>query len=759
MHTDDRSNELLTYLEGAAKRKAMTRRDFMLLAGAVSAGSIVASQLGPLRRMIAGGTAGGSADGIVVFIYLGGGNDGLNTVIPVDAQYSEYLRLRTKTIDGTLSSIAYPAPGSGRSDDALLGDTAIAFNPGLTNIANWYRSGKVGVIQGIGYSNPNFSHFDSQDFWGAGYGSAGTFVVNPQSGWLGRYGEAASLSPVGVVAISGGTQILPIRGVNNSGLSLSVWSGPRLGAGADVRDSHAASAVSAMAAGQAAGSLASAWSSVANSAIGLAPTINGATQVSFPSGASYVKRQLMMAANLVNANIGTRVIHCEHGGFDTHENQRRDSKGNDWHRMLLSDLDESLGVFFASLAPTQRRRVSVVVYSEFGRRPEMNGTHGTDHGAASVSFVVGDNVRGGRFGEYPSLTDLDDENLRANVDFRSLYSALLTQWLGVPSEPIIGAPHRVLANLFAAGPGDDLTTTTTTTSSTTSTTAPSTTTTAPTTTTTTSTTVPPSTSTTTSTLPTTSTTTTTTTLPTTTTTTLPTTTTTSPTTTTVAITTTTVVPTTTTTTIVDNPTTTIVSSTTTSPPTTAPTTTTAATTTTTSPTTTSPSTTTTTTTAPATTSIAPTSTTSTTTTTLRSKLPTPPPPGGTPSRSNPDAPNLVAEEVPLTFAVGSNAVVVSSEAATTTAVPTTTSTRPEPTASSTVPPPTTTTNTPTTSAPTTTTPRKLALVEGLSANRAPAGSPKPKKTTKRKTVVPAKAKRVSTKRASRRTTRSTTKGS
>ena len=467
MHTDDKSNSLLTHLEGLAKRKAMSRRDFMVLASAVGAGTIAASQLGPLRKMIAGGTAGGSADGIVVFVYLGGGNDGLNTIIPVDAQYDEYVRLRTKTIDGTVSSIAYPAPGTGRADDALLGDTNIAFNPGLANIASWYRSGKVGVIQGVGYANPSFSHFDSQDHWWAGSGSAGTFSYNPQTGWLGRYAEGASLPATGLIAISGGTQPLAIRGMNESGLSLSVWSGPRLGeANSFVGDTHAAQAVSAMASGRPAGSLANSWASISSSAISLAPTINRATEVAFPSGSSYIKRQMIMAANLVNANIGTRVIHCEYGGFDTHENQRLDSKGNDWHRMLLNDLDDSLGVFFGSLAASQRRKVTVMVYSEFGRRAEMNGSYGTDHGAASVSLVIGDNVRGGRFGEYPSLLDLDDQNLRSNVDFRSVYSALLQQWLGVAPEPIIGAPQRALTTLFAAAPGDEVGVATTTTTST-----------------------------------------------------------------------------------------------------------------------------------------------------------------------------------------------------------------------------------------------------------------------------------------------------
>jgi uncharacterized protein (DUF1501 family) len=719
MHTDDKATGLLAHLEGLAKKKALTRRDFVLLAGAIGAGTIAASQLGPLRKMIAGGTAGGSADGIVVFIYLGGGNDGLNTVIPVDAQYNEYVRLRTKNIGGTVSSIAYPAPGTGRADDALLGDASIAFNPGFSNISSWYRSGKVGVIQGVGYANPSFSHFDSQDHWWAGTGSAGTFSLNPQSGWLGRYSEMAALPPTGLIAISGGTQPLAIRGMNASGLSLSVWSGPRLGeANSFLGDAHAAQAVSAMAGGRPVGSLSSSWAAVSSSAINLAPTINGATQVAFPAGASYIKRQMMMAANLINANIGTRVIHCEHGGFDTHENQRLDSKGNDWHRMLLGDLDESLGVLFSTLTASQRRKVTVMVYSEFGRRPEMNGTFGTDHGAASVSLVIGDNVKGGRFGEYPLLTDLDDENLRSNVDFRSVYSALLQQWLGVAPEPIIGAPQRTLS-LFAAAPGDELgqppTTTTTT--------------------------LPVTTTSTTTTLPVT-------------TTSLPVTTTTSPTTTTVAITSTTVEPTTTTTiasttttTVVDNPTTTIVTTTVPSSSSTTPsstTSTTTPTTTTTSPATTTTSTTptspATTTTSPATTTTTsapgPTSTTSTTSTTSPKKLVTPSLPSRTPSRSTPDTPNLVVDNVPIAIAVKPSDFVQpipSPDTTTTTTSPPTSSSE----ASSTVTPPTTTTEFFTTSvAPNTTTtvPDRFALVDGVSTNR----------TSKLKTKT-ARARRKTTK--------------
>ena len=731
MRADSSGEALLSRLESLAKQKKFNRREFIALAGAVSAGSIVASQLGPLRHVLANGTAGGSADGILVLVYLGGGNDGLNTVIPLVAkEYDEYQRTRTKIIGGVTSSLAYPRPGAGRSDEALAGDLTIGFNPGLGNVSSWYRSGKVAVVQGIGYSQPSYSHFESGDQWAAGTGSAGTFALNPQSGWLGRYSERAGLSPLGLIAINAGTEPLAIRGLATEGVALSTWSGPRLGGSNSFSgDVHAASAVSAMATPSRTG-LAAQWADLGSRAIAAAPTINAASSSNFPSGSSNIKRQLIMAANLVNAEIGARVVHCDHGGFDTHENQRRDSNGNDWHRLLLADLDDALGTFFSTLNAGIRRKVTVMVYSEFGRRPEMNASFGTDHGSASVAFVVGDNVRGGRYGEYPSLLDLDDENLKSTVDFRSLYSSLLGNWLGIDPVSVIGAAHAPLL-LFVAGPGVDPTATTTTvTPSTTA--APSITTT---------------------------------TQPATTTTLSPTTTVVVTSTTSVA--TTTVAPTTTgPTTTIANPTTTIVTTTTSpvstiapstsaptssttvvpssiaaptstaaptsAPSTTTPTTTAPATTTpaTTAPTTTTPSTgpattsSTTTTAVPATT----TTTSRSTTTTVAKKSPMPAPPGNTPSPATPDAPNIVVDQAPISPVISpvpeptptSTTTTTSTKSTTsTTSTKSTTSTSEEPTTTK-AQPPSTSTALPVASstapsstsslAPTTTTiPKRLAL--------------------------------------------------
>ena len=468
-------------LDDLGRGKRLSRRQFMTLLGAVAAGEFVAAQLGPLRRVLASGTAGGSADGVTVFLYLGGGNDGINTVVPLAAaEYSRYVSLRTKTIDGVTSSIAYPMPGTPNRADALLaGDASIGFNPGMANIAGWYRGGKVAVVQGVGYSNANFSHFESQEHWWGGSGAAGSAVsYKPPSGWLGRFADTAGLTSIGAISVNSGGSLNPsLRSLTSDALAISPWQGNRLGASTSGRDQRAAVAVRAMTQQTTLGALGNDWSKLGGTALDLAPVVNNA-YTGIVSGSSGLKRQLTMAANLIGANLGTRVVHTDTGGFDTHENQRKaNASGVEWHTGLWMDIDDSLNQFFSLLSPTNRRRVTVVIYSEFGRRAEMNGTFGTDHGAGSVALVIGDNVKGGRYGEYPSLLDLRDPetggggNLKSSVDFRQLYATLLQGWLGVDPVPIIGAQHQILP-MFAAAPGDvpgQTTTTSTSTSTPTST--------------------------------------------------------------------------------------------------------------------------------------------------------------------------------------------------------------------------------------------------------------------------------------------------
>ena len=159
-------------------------------------------------------------------------------------------------------------------------------------------------------------------------------------------------------------------------------------------------------------------------------------------------RKLVLAARLINANLGIRVISVNLGGFDTHSDQPA------WHAELMTDLDEGVGAFFSTLAAGFRSRTSLMTFSEFGRRPEDNDTSGTDHGTAASHFVIGDRVAGGLHGDPPSLTALDDwGNIVNTVDFRQLYATVLDQWLKADSQQLLGYNFGALPLFKAGGPG------------------------------------------------------------------------------------------------------------------------------------------------------------------------------------------------------------------------------------------------------------------------------------------------------------------
>ncbi len=160
-----------------------------------------------------------------------------------------------------------------------------------------------------------------------------------------------------------------------------------------------------------------------------------------------LQQQLVLAAHLINANLGIRVIDTELDGFDTHSDQR------DWHATLLGQLDNAIAAFFATLSTKWAPHVAMMTFSEFGRRPEENGDGGTDHGTASPHFVIGDHVKGGLHGTQPSLTHLDnDGNFVPSVDFHQMYAPILSTWLGADDHAILGKTYSPLG-LFYAGPG------------------------------------------------------------------------------------------------------------------------------------------------------------------------------------------------------------------------------------------------------------------------------------------------------------------
>jgi uncharacterized protein (DUF1501 family) len=184
---------------------------------------------------------------------------------------------------------------------------------------------------------------------------------------------------------------------------------------------------------------------VEHDTLDLAQKIQPAYQGTFPD--SDLGRQLTLAARLINTNLGIRVFNTSIGGFDNHS----DEPGA--HALNLADLDAAIDAFFANLAPTWRNRVTLMTFSEFGRRPEENDTIGTDHGTAAPLFVVGSRVKGGVYGAPSPTTQLDAHgNLKYHTDFRSVYATVLDTWLNADSKQVLGAQFPNLG-FFDGGPG------------------------------------------------------------------------------------------------------------------------------------------------------------------------------------------------------------------------------------------------------------------------------------------------------------------
>ncbi|MHC5543493.1 DUF1501 domain-containing protein, partial [Singulisphaera rosea] len=173
-------------------------------------------------------------------------------------------------------------------------------------------------------------------------------------------------------------------------------------------------------------------------------SVAGGRDTDGSSSDSELGRKLRLAGTLIKAGLGTRVYYLDQGGYDTHGQQFAS------HGDLLEDLFGSIRVFLDDLEASRLAdRVTVLVFSEFGRRVKENGSQGTDHGTAGPVFLAGSGVRPGLASRYPSLSDLDDGDLKMTVDFRSVYAAVLRDWLGLPAEPALGASSDPLP-LFRA---------------------------------------------------------------------------------------------------------------------------------------------------------------------------------------------------------------------------------------------------------------------------------------------------------------------
>jgi uncharacterized protein (DUF1501 family) len=358
---------------------------------------------------------------ILVVLQLSGGNDGLSTVVPWSDPAYHNARRATAIREGEVLKI----------------DGQLGFHPALGKLRAIFDDGRLAVVQGAGYPNPNRSHFKAMDIWHTG-DLRGRMV---DTGWIGRAidsccpdsKESALVVNVGST-VPYALEANVVKPVSFENPESYRWSGnPRDrerfeelndGAKAQIeRDVEWLHRVAVDARGSSA--------EVRRAAEGYRP------KADYPRGPD--AQHLKTVAALIAGGLRTRVYYVSAGGFDTHNGQRNR------HDNLMRDLDGALGAFFADLrAQGLADRVLLLSFSEFGRRVAENGSQGTDHGVAGPMFLLGGQVKGGLHGRHPSLTDLDQGDLKMQVDFRSVYATVLDRWLGIDSSKVLGRAYSAL---------------------------------------------------------------------------------------------------------------------------------------------------------------------------------------------------------------------------------------------------------------------------------------------------------------------------
>jgi uncharacterized protein (DUF1501 family) len=348
----------------------------------------------------------------LVIVTLYGGNDGLNTVVPyADPAYHS-----------ARPELAYSP------DKVLHLDDSLGLNPMLTGLKSLWDQRRLAIVLGVGYPQPSRSHFRSMDIW-----QSASPVGPLTTGWIGRWLDgtqaareaAVSFEPVLPPLLAGQTRVGTC--VSFSGLTLPKWI-----------DEHAVAALGHSQAEEPAmqARAAAAYADLVTmnhvlrdgDTAQASPGGPDAPQATATGGQNALASQLDLVARCVEAGVPTRVYSVSLGGFDLHAEERLEHEG------LLQQLDAALSGFAARMARTEAgREVAIVVYSEFGRRVRANASEGTDHGTAGPMFVLGARVNGGFYGHQPSLTDLDDGDLKANLDFRDVFGTLLKSVLH--SEP------------------------------------------------------------------------------------------------------------------------------------------------------------------------------------------------------------------------------------------------------------------------------------------------------------------------------------
>jgi uncharacterized protein (DUF1501 family) len=428
-------------------RDAMNRRKFLrrtvpvtVLPMLMGGFTFKAYGRGPILQALVGAPA--ETDHVLVLVQLNGGNDGLNTVIPLD-QYSELMAAR--------SNIAIPEGLVYRINDAT------GLHPSLTGLGEMCRGGLLSVIQSVGYPSPNFSHFRATDIWL----TASDANVVMTSGWLGRYldqeypdypvGYPNTGTPDPLALQIGSVVSLGLQGPEVSmGMALtSPTSFYQMVTGA-VDEAPATPAGHELTFIRQVAQQTEQYATVITAAAGKATNLSPL----YPAaGTNGLADQLKIVAQLIAGGLKTRIYVVNLGGFDTHSAQVSATGGTDTgnHATLLQKLNDAILAFQDDCHRLGiERRVVGMTFSEFGRRIKSNASLGTDHGSAAPVFVFGQPVRGGVIGLNPVLPDAasSSDNIPMAIDFRSVYATLLREWFNVPQAEL----EAVLLNQYASLP-------------------------------------------------------------------------------------------------------------------------------------------------------------------------------------------------------------------------------------------------------------------------------------------------------------------
>lgn len=391
----------------------MDRRKFLSLTGTLTGGLLVVPDF---LYSYASGPGLVTGPEYLVFLQLNGGNDGLNTFIPFtdDRYYAARPNIAIK------KSLILPSGGG------------MGFHPALSGLNKIQQAGHLSVVQNVGYPQPVRSHFRSREIWQTATSSSDY----ANEGWLGRYLDVQCkdhFNPVGAVNVDT-VENLAVRGREPNGITVG---NPAIFRGNS--KNHEQVFVSS-------GSPSLDFvRRLAGSAKDGASEIQKAMADAPPSEVLYPKtplgKQLHWISDLIRGGLNSRIYFTSLGGFDTHDNQTA------LHQKGLQTLDDAVWAFYSEMKSSGLLpQVTLVIFSEFGRRVQDNG-HGTDHGTAAPVFVVGGNNSGRIIGSNPDLEDLDNGDLKHKIDFRSLYASFLNQKLHFnPTQ--IGIREKELHGLF-----------------------------------------------------------------------------------------------------------------------------------------------------------------------------------------------------------------------------------------------------------------------------------------------------------------------